>query len=348
MDQKPITLFTYHYNKSNGVVLGSGEFPILKSSIKNGPVSFDLVKNFGGFARRDYEDMVNSMWSSFVKFKPNDEPTNLRRDLGDADIVAWRGFLKNIGLLALNDFKGDLHILAQKYNNVIFLEQIPKPDQNKGGEIEDHKRQIEHHKGHMFGNFITENANGGSNENNNVDTSDVCNIVQTRIFTHNGKNTTVCYTAEVDALKHKGSNQFIEVTTCIKGTNENLDNTLYKERGKKYWMKSYLVGIEEIVVGIRKIANKLVGAPFVERIQILNVNEISQRSGINPQQVMDRIAQTLNEIKEQFNDPDTKFVEISKAKNNDEIKYKKLPRDYKSPLRGAFPLEFREAYPEKN
>uniref|UniRef100_A0AC35UFZ2 Decapping nuclease n=1 Tax=Rhabditophanes sp. KR3021 TaxID=114890 RepID=A0AC35UFZ2_9BILA len=348
INQKPTTLFTYHYNKSNGVVLGSGEFPILKSSIKNGPVSFDLMKNCGNFAKRGHEDMVKSMWSSFVKSKPNDKPIDLRRDLGGADIVTWRGFLKNIGLLGLNDFNGGLHILAQKYNNVIFLEEYPKPNKDKEDKIKDQTSQMEDHKGHMFENFITENANGKSNENNNVDTSDVCNIVQTRIFTYNGKNTTVCYTAKVGALKHKGSEQFVEATTCIRNANKNLNDTLYKNKGKKYWMQSYLVGIEEIVVGIKKKGEKPVDAYFVEEIQVLKVDEIRQKNRINPQQAMDYIAKTLNEIKEQFNDPDTKFVEISKAKNNDEIKYKKLPGDYKSPLRGAFPLEFREAYPEKN
>uniref|UniRef100_A0AC35TY45 Decapping nuclease n=1 Tax=Rhabditophanes sp. KR3021 TaxID=114890 RepID=A0AC35TY45_9BILA len=194
------------------------------------------------------------MWPCFVKSKPNDKPTDLRCDLGDADIVTWRGFLKNIGLLALNDFKADLRILAQKYNNVIFLEEYPKPNQTS---------QMEDHKGHMFENFITENANGESNENNTVDTSNIYTIVQTRIFTDNGKDTTVCYTAEVDALKHKA---------------------------------------------------------------------------------MNRIAKTLNEIKEQFNDTDTKFVEISKAEKKNEIKYKKLSE---APF-VVFPPVFCEAYPEQN
>uniref|UniRef100_A0AC35U9R9 Decapping nuclease n=1 Tax=Rhabditophanes sp. KR3021 TaxID=114890 RepID=A0AC35U9R9_9BILA len=334
MSELPNTLYMYNYNKNDGVTLGLDKCPVLKKDLRNGnAVNYDLKKNSENLSKRTHSDMTNSTYESIIKYKATIKSTNLRCDLGGADIVTWRGFLAKIYLIFCGKHKDKMCILARRYNGVIFLENFTEKKTYEGLSI---------HMGHMYENYITEDAQGNPNDNKSVDTSDVNNIVQTRVFKHNDKSTIVCYIAENDARKSQGSKEFIEAKTHP----GQIDKHFYTKKGHSLWIQSYLTNVDEIIVGLKKCDTPI---PYiVEKNVFLKVEDIRQRNNIDAHEAMGSIAQVLiDTILATFSNPETEFAEFTKPEKVKEFQSVVLSRTDER-FSTFFPEKFLAAYPKEN
>lgn len=223
-------------------------------------LSFDLNKGYGTqIEKNDENEFMN------ILLKAIDEE-NL---VGRSDFVCWRGLLTRIGASpydAGGRFDDGCKIVAQKVGPVIYMYEFPTEQSLKKKEAADERQKLMQYWGMKFESYLT--ARPGNHPDTDVPLNfnlEYGSVVSTKLGCHS-----LVFGGEVDCSFQGNPKRYAELKTTREFSHEGQKRSFRKFKLLKWWLQSFLIGIDGILCGFRDDEG------FVKRCNWFKVSEISR------------------------------------------------------------------------
>ncbi|CAD5209527.1 unnamed protein product [Bursaphelenchus xylophilus] len=245
---------------------------------------------------------------------------HLKKVLHGADVVSWRGTLTRIGASPFDALNSDgWRVLCSKFNDVVFLCELSTSQKlsNNGKKTAREKRMT--YWGYKFEQYTTVDH---ENEvpNTNVPVSTMSNYSAVFRFDMGNRidNTKIrIFTgAEMDCLNEKG--EFIELKTQF---NQIGVGRYWYQKEMKWWLQSFLVGIDTIVAGLRDDNG------IIKEIKAVKVNDLARHpTGWDPAVCLNFLLSFLVKVRSELRegqdliaefDPRTKGIAFTPTTEHD-------------------------------
>ncbi|VDM63933.1 unnamed protein product [Angiostrongylus costaricensis] len=199
-----------------------------------GAVNLDLNKGFSTFEEKSGDERLDVLLDWIVSQAPRGG--HLKKVLHEADFVCWRGLLTRIASTPFSR-KDAWEFAAAQIKGVIFLCE----------------RETEYTKQSQTGNYFFE---GEPSVNTPVTSREEFGVVvRSELGTSVGTPLQLVYGAEVDAINRR--KELIHYSTAdgrlveLKTQRHALEGVFWKQKSMKWWLQSFLVGIDHLIVGYR-------------------------------------------------------------------------------------------------
>lgn len=223
-------------------------------------VSFDLNKGYGTqIEKSDENEFMNILLKSIDK-------ENL---VGRSDFVCWRGLLTRIGASpydAGGRFDDGCKIVAQKVGPVIYLYELPTEQSLKTKETADDRQKLMQYWGMKFESYLTARPGDRPDTDKPLNFNlEYGSVVGTQLGPHS-----LVFGGEVDCCFQGNPKCYAELKTTREFSHEGQKRSFRKFKLLKWWLQSFLIGIDDILCGFRDDNG------IIKRCDWLKVSEISR------------------------------------------------------------------------
>ncbi|GMT28744.1 hypothetical protein PFISCL1PPCAC_20041 [Pristionchus fissidentatus] len=266
---RPEAVSEYTVTTKRQVLLGRANAKYLRPYEENGKTNFDLNQGKDTFIDKDASSERLDVLLRWACKQSEEGETRAKKIFHEADIVCWRGSLTRIGATPFSD-KESWRFVALRADDVIYLCEYPTEESlAKKAAMTDRDKMMAYW-GFKFEQYMTsETAGGEADTSSHVDCREEFAVTfKTRIEIPGGRGRClrIAYGAEVDGIDANGS--LVEMKTQRKA----LEGGFWKWKSIKWWLQSFLIGLDKITVGYRNDDG------IVERVGTIGLNELAQRS----------------------------------------------------------------------
>ncbi|KAI6182629.1 Decapping nuclease [Aphelenchoides bicaudatus] len=275
-------------HQNNEVQIGRSRLRYLhESALQQRRVYFDLNHGFETFRAKQNDGALDGLLKFIMSIS---EPgANLQKVIHDCGFVTWRGTLTRIAATPfLNQNSDPWTVACCQFNGVVFLCEITEDKLNKQANENEFAKKASYW-GHCFEKFITKDTvDSEPNISEPVSTFvDYSAVFKLAARTQKGDRVEVCLGAEMDAIDSRGN--YVELKTQFQKLGIG---RFWPEKQMKWWIQSYLVGIERLIVGLRDQAG------VVEQLQEVNIQHLRQsRTGWEPAVCMNFMLNYLDTVR---------------------------------------------------
>ena len=243
-----------------------------------GRFCFDLNHGFDGNVEKDFDNEYISLLLECLD----------KQDIKTAkgDFVSRRGCLARIGTSCYADderFDQGLEVAVQLFQGVFYVcEFKPKKDSSL-------KDKMNSHIGLKFESYVTAKKGEKPQPNNPLDlVNDFRVAVKAKLNSH-----VLVLSGEVDCCDPDNDGQFTELKTRFIRSGRRSPPRYFT--CCKWWMQSFLLGVEHIVCGVRDAGGKVINDTAIERYTLSQLEtEMHPRK---PQECIDSIDLFLQRVK---------------------------------------------------
>lgn len=172
----------------------------------------------------------------------------------NTDFVSYRGVLSRV-MLTPYEMKQDWMLMAVKYCGTIYLHGMKTDAQKLELENRDEYMNKMSFSGHRFEEHVTKGMNDEEDEVRLEEgkSGQFCIIFRSRLKDHS-----LVYAAEMDCVENKSelnapllNQKFIEIKTTASFDRKVQYDSFCRYKAPKWWVQSYLSGVDAIFVGFR-------------------------------------------------------------------------------------------------
>ncbi|KAK4301701.1 hypothetical protein Pmani_026172 [Petrolisthes manimaculis] len=238
------------------------------------------------------------------------------------DFVCFRGLLTELLCTPYENREGWI-ICATRFRDTVYLCAYETPEKQAQRQTETDMQKKMCSWGYKFEQYMIDGSDitEGVNEN-----EEYCCVVRSRLESHS-----LVYGAEVDGADpslyktpHRDLSAFIELKTSKEVTSERDQNNMNRYKLKKWWSQSYLVGIPNVICGLRDVEGT------VHTLQMYKVQDMPQlgKSHWRPHIMMNFVNKFLEFVKKnvQVDDPESVY-KFEKQANGGNITCTYLGKD---------------------
>lgn len=290
-----------------------------------GRVEMDLNIGYDTFEEKDGGDeRVDMLLEWITRLSP--AGGNLKKVLHETDMVCWRGLLTKI---AVTPFSTNDHwrFLAHREKNVIFLCEESTDQTIQRKENMTMREKIMTYWGHKFEQYVTVDSNDTVPDTTGiVSCKEEFGVVsRSSIAAPNGPPIRLLYGAEIDAVDKDG--QLVEMKT----QRNALEGGFWKQKSLKWWLQSFLVGIEEIVVGYRDDNG------IVFRVEPLRVDSLPRSGQWESSVCLRFLSRVLSAVRDSLTEDGMKCLVAFESRD---VILKRLPDNHTDFLSKEFKIHF--------
>lgn len=223
-------------------------------------VNFDLNSGYGKQIEKGKEnEHLNILLESLVK-------ENL---VGRSEFVCWRGLLTKIGSTPYDvggRFDHGLKVSIQKVGNVFYLCEFPTESALRAKSAEDERQKLMSYWGMKFESYLTAKPNRSPAPDEPMNFNDEFgSVVESKLGSHR-----LIFAGEVDCSLPNDEKRYVELKTTRECDHPGQQRSFRKFKLIKWWLQSFLIGIDDILCGFRSDAG------VVHRCEWFKVSAISQ------------------------------------------------------------------------
>ncbi|CEF66738.1 Decapping and exoribonuclease protein [Strongyloides ratti] len=337
---KPECISEFTLKQDRKMTFGrSGAKYLYENCLDESHPNYNLNDGFDSYIKKEEDEKINILLEWIISQTPA-KYVDLKKICHDVDFVCFRGLLTKIGnsLYSEND---TFRAVAKLYNGVIFLCEYPTEDELEKIANMSEKDKKFTYWGHKFEQYVT---CGYKNSLPDTTTPVSAYDEYVGIFKaylegvgDNHDKISLIYGAELDCIDPK-TGKLIELKTQY----DTLNASFWRYKALKWWLQSFLVGINKIVVGYRD------NDGIIKNVGVLPVSELTSGSKANfsAKLVMNYILKTLAVIKQAFIDKKDSVIIMEKKKNVKAVELVRI-NDPKTINIDIFTKEFRERFPRQ-
>ncbi|KAM3715845.1 Decapping nuclease dom-3 [Dirofilaria immitis] len=191
--------------------------------------------------------------------------SSLNKVCHNADFICWRGTLTRIACSPY-ECRDGWRLAAVRYKSIIFLCEFPTNEKILQLKSMSDRDKLMTYWGFKFEQYVTSDSlSSESNRNEPVTNLEEFNIVvKTRLGGRRGFR--ILYSGETDCIDT--DDEYVELKTQCK----ELTNGFWRHKAMKWWVQSFLIGIQNIVVGFRD------NNGIVTHIERLKVSQLAKKA----------------------------------------------------------------------
>ena len=222
-------------------------------------VNFDLNKGYGSHTKKESENEFMDILLHCL----------LQENLSNkSEFVCWRGLLTKVAASpydAGGKFDDGLKIVAQKFCDVIYLHEFPTEQALKKQEHLDDRQKLMQYWGMKFESYLTAKSGEKPDIEEQLNLNNEFGVVvSSKLGSHS-----IMFGGEVDCSL-SSHNKYVELKTTREFSHEGHRRSFRKFKLMKWWLQSFLIGIEDIFYGLRNDEG------FVKQCKWLKVSDIPQ------------------------------------------------------------------------
>ncbi|KAK3877006.1 hypothetical protein Pcinc_018259 [Petrolisthes cinctipes] len=286
-------------------------------------VSYDktIKKNIQETKQEKLDRLLDWILNNTSKFH-TEQSTGQPLQCLSTDFVCFRGLLTEL-LCTPYETRDGWIICATRFRDTVYLCAYETPEKQAHRETETDMQKKMCSWGYKFEQYMIDGSDvtEGVNEN-----EEYCCVVRSRLESHS-----LVYGAEVDGADpslyktpHRDLSAFIELKTSKEVTSERDQNNMNRYKLKKWWSQSYLVGIPNVVCGLRDMEG------IVHTLKMFKVDDMPQlaKNHWRPHVMMNFMNKFLEFVKKnvQVDDPETVY-KFEKEPNGGNITCTYLGKD---------------------
>jgi len=203
-------------------------------------VNFDLNIGFGDQVPKEDKDEHLDILLQCIR----------QHRIEPKDIVCYRGLLTKIAAVPYEGgrFDDGWIISAQKKGTSVYLCEFKTPSAIEKSASTTQRQELMSYWGHKFETFVTKSSEGtGLATKPSLDLNEeFVSIVKGQIG-----ETTLLFAGEIDCHHQDDSSKYIELKTTRQIDHSGQDRSFKKFKLLKWWLQSFLIGIEDILCGYR-------------------------------------------------------------------------------------------------
>ncbi|KJH46395.1 RAI1 like protein [Dictyocaulus viviparus] len=248
-------------------------------------VDFDLNKGFSTFEEKSGEEKLDILLDWIISQASRGGP--LKKVLHEADFVCWRGLLTRIASTPYCP-ETSWQFSAAKIKGVIFLCERETEDMRQRKETMTQRDKLMSYWGFKFEQYMTvAEKNSKPNVNEPVTSLEEFGVVVRSVLgTSIGRALRLVYSGEVDAINNDG--RLVELKT----QRHALEGSFWKQKSMKWWLQSFLIGIDHIIVGYRNDDG------IVKKVESLQIDELTKRGEWSGNVCINLLSTVLNSVRE--------------------------------------------------
>ncbi|KHN77206.1 Decapping nuclease dom-3 [Toxocara canis] len=265
MYRSPSVVAEFSVTKERDVVPGRMEARYFYNKVleHGAKCHFDLNEGFETFQSKDEllngGEKLNVLCKWLItRASPN---ASLKEVCCDADFVCYRGLLTRVASTPY-DVSESWMLSAVRIESTIFLCEFPTEQKKHRIETMTQREKMMCYWGFKFEQFVTTDTPTSSPVTNEA----VCNLrefdVVLKTTLGDEDRVRLLFSAETDCFDSHG--RYLELKTQANG----LTGSFWMNKAMKWWIQSFLAGIEQIVVGFRN------NSGIVERVSHMKVAEL--------------------------------------------------------------------------
>uniref|UniRef100_A0A0K0FEA4 Decapping nuclease n=1 Tax=Strongyloides venezuelensis TaxID=75913 RepID=A0A0K0FEA4_STRVS len=338
---KPECISEFSLDKDRKMTFGrSGIKYFYESCLDETHPNYNLNDGFDTYIKKEGDEKINVLLRWILSQTPG-RYMDLKKICHEVDFVCFRGLLTKIGnsLYSEND---TFRAVAMFYNGVIFLCEYPTEDELERLANVSEKDQRFSYWGHKFEQYVT-----CSYKESLPDTTtpvcaydEYCGIFKVYLegVGSNHDKVSLIYGAELDCIDPK-TGKFMELKTQY----DTLNASFWRYKALKWWLQSFLVGINKISVGYRD------NDGIIKSVGLLPVSELTSgsKASFSTSMVMNYILKTLAVIKQAFTDKKDSVIIMEKKKGVKAVELVRI-NDPKKLNVDIFSKEFVEKFPRQS
>ncbi|VDK77090.1 unnamed protein product [Litomosoides sigmodontis] len=243
---KPSVIGEMCVTKKRDVLPGRCRAKYLHESAIGKRCNFDLNIGYHHFQGKDV--LHNEKLDLLLKWiLIHSEPgSSLEKVCHRADFICWRGALTRIACSPY-EYRDGWRIAAVRYKSVNFICEFPTNEKIVELKSMSNRDKLMTYWGFKFEQYMTSDSLSSEPNRNepvtNLEEFDV--IVKARLGGRkNGLR--ILYSGETDCID-SAEGEYVELKTQCK----ELSNNFWRHKAMKWWVQSFLIGIQNIVVGFR-------------------------------------------------------------------------------------------------
>ncbi|KAI6184999.1 Decapping nuclease [Aphelenchoides bicaudatus] len=295
----------------------------------------DLNHNFETFKHDPvYNGRINPLLSYI---RQSAKSTNLREAVQGCDFVTNRGALKSIGVSFYSQERG-WQIVCCKFQDIVFMCEAPTEEHQKERMNDTEADHRFTYMGHKFENYLlSDSPEVPPNTEEPVSTlAPQYGVFKSTGTANDGSKMTFLMNAEMDGMDQ--NNNFLELKTMKqppkKASHHKNPNWFFEYRCN-WWLQSYLVGIERIIVGMRNQEG------IVSSVRELNTNSVAhQKRRWHPSVCLTTLFNCLKDVRGRLDtlpelstikltfSAENGRIDISEIEENESAHFKFLPDDF--------------------
>ena len=243
------------------------------------PPNYDLKVGYGEQTEKDREnEYLGTLLECLTK-------ENL---VGKSDFVFRRGYLTDIGssIIDANSSKDSgLRIVAQRLNGVIYLQEFELVETELAG-----LQKFQTYYGLKFESYVAAQPNKEPDHRSPMDfNKEFLSTVMARLGSHS-----LIFAGEVDACMPGNSAHYVEIKTRKVNLNEH---SFRKYKLFKWWLQSFLLGIDDILCGYRDDNEGLITEMSFYHVPDMPKKAKREKHSWNPEETMQYLNEFLDKVK---------------------------------------------------
>uniref|UniRef100_A0A1I7VMD8 Decapping nuclease n=1 Tax=Loa loa TaxID=7209 RepID=A0A1I7VMD8_LOALO len=207
--------------------------------------NFDLNIGYHQFEGKDV--LHNEKLDMLLKWiLMHSEPgSSLDKVCHRADFICWRGILTRIACSPY-ECRDGWRLAAVRYKSVIFICEFPTNEKILQLKSMSDRDKLMTYWGFKFEQYMTSDSlSSEPNNNEPVTNLEEFDVVVKACLGGRRERLRILYSGETDCIDAEG--EYVELKTQRK----ELTNNFWSHKAMKWWVQSFLIGIQNIVVGLR-------------------------------------------------------------------------------------------------
>uniref|UniRef100_A0A0N5A4X3 Decapping nuclease n=1 Tax=Parastrongyloides trichosuri TaxID=131310 RepID=A0A0N5A4X3_PARTI len=321
-----------------------GRMPIkyfYESSLKEEHPNYNLNEGMENRIEKTEFEGLRVVFDWIIKQTP-DKYYDLKKICHDTDFVCLRGLLTKIGS-SIYGMKDSFNAIAQYHNGVIFISEYETEDdiEKKLNRTYEDKKFC--YWGRKFEKYVTcDHADSIPDTTQVVSEFDEHIGIFKLFLEGTGDNldkVKLLYGAEVDCVDPK-TGKLMEIKTQY----DRLNESFWRHKAVKWWLQSFFVGIDKIIVGYRD------NQGIVKKVGLLPLNDLTNFNGeryFSGKLAMNYILKTLAVMKQSFVERKDSVIFIEKKVDCRGVELIRMNDPSKVGVQ-IFTKEFLQKFPKKN
>ncbi|XP_067936038.1 decapping and exoribonuclease protein-like [Watersipora subatra] len=204
-------------------------------------LKFDLNVGYGKQVEKDRDnEFLNLLLMSLDR-------ANL---VGKSEFACWRGLFTKLAASpydAAGRFDDGLKVVAQKVGGVIYLYEFPTEEFEEKQKVLDDRNKAMQYWGMKFESYVTAKRGENPVTDEPMDFNyEYGSVVRAKLGSHS-----LVFGGEIDCAWPQHPTQYIELKTSRECSHAGQERSFRKFKLLKWWLQSFLIGIEDILCGFR-------------------------------------------------------------------------------------------------
>uniref|UniRef100_A0A915PM15 Decapping nuclease n=1 Tax=Setaria digitata TaxID=48799 RepID=A0A915PM15_9BILA len=241
--------------------------------------NLDLNSGYHQFESKDV--MNNEKLDVLLKWiLIHSEPgSSLNKVCHKADFICWRGTLSRIACSPY-EYRDGWRLAAVRYKSVIFICEFPTDEKIQHLNSMSDRDKLMAYWGFKFEQYVTSDSSSDEpNTNEPVTTLEEFDVVVKARLGGRKEGLRLLYSGETDCIDAGSpSNDAMSILLTedeyveLKTQHKELTNGFWRQKAMKWWVQSFLIGIQNMVVGFRD------NNGIVTRVERLKVQQLPRKA----------------------------------------------------------------------